>query len=233
MEPMTYRKWRFVPFLLVGAVAAGGAFSLMQPAPEKAPAAAAPEPEVEEDPDLVAAPGEPTAAATERAAPPAPASDDPLETTRRNAAEGERARILARERKLDELDWDAARPGPPPAREPAVSKREALLTVADKLEQTVQMTALTRERIAHVESRLRNSPDGANNPNDALLRSRLEARIVELDATAQALRARPDQSELAIGNQATPKREPGHDHASEARDERHPVAEERARTGVE
>jgi hypothetical protein len=231
MKPMTYRKWRFVALLLAGTVAAGAALSQNR-SPEKTPAAASRSPDVEEEPLATAAPLVPGATAAGRAAAPAPASDDPLETKRRIAAGGERERIQARERKLDELDWNAPRPGPPPARVPAVGKREALLTVKDKLEQTEQMTALTRERIAHVEARLRSAPDGATSRNDALLRARLEARITELDATAQALRARPDQNELALGENAAAKGRLGHDHASEAGEERHPDGEERARIGV-
>jgi hypothetical protein len=216
MEPTMVRKWRFVPWVLVGALAAGAALSLHGRSLEKAPVVAARAPEVEDEaPPAAAALARPITK-TRQAEAPAPASEDPLELKRRNAAEGVRARIAAREQKLAELDWDAPRPGPPPADEPAVGKREAALTVASKLEQTEQMTGLLRKRIAHVEERLRSMPPGATSRNDALVRTRLETRVAELDRMAQSLRERPDQDALALGDDASAKAEPDHVHMPEA-----------------
>ncbi|HEX6766131.1 MAG TPA: hypothetical protein VF103_11650, partial [Polyangiaceae bacterium] len=102
----------------------------------------------------------------------------------RLVAEGEANRILAREARYDELDWDAPRPGPPPPSEPRMGKREAKLTAEDKLEQTVQMISLLNHRIEHLRARA--------NAGDARMLERLEHRVADLNGTAETLRTQKD-----------------------------------------
>jgi hypothetical protein len=118
----------------------------------------------------------------------APDSADPkhasLPLKRRFAAEGAARRIQERERKLDELDWSAPRPGPPAAREPPLGKREAKQTGAEKLEQTERIVALLKTRITAARAQ---KAALAGVPA-ALVSERLDARVNELEQTARLLR---------------------------------------------
>jgi hypothetical protein len=144
---------------------------------------------------------------------PAPSAAAPLaapspgmtrEQKQRLAEDAEAGRIAARERKLSALDWDAPRPGPPPADAPvAVSKKEAELTLDEKLEKTARISSLLRDRARRTEQALAAAATtGQQSGAEALLLARLQSRVSELEQTAAALRGERSGAEAATGGQA-------------------------------
>jgi small-conductance mechanosensitive channel len=104
------------------------------------------------------------------------------------AAEGEAARIAARENKLAKLDWNAARPDPPEER-PLTSKAEAEMEPAERLEQTERMIGRLKDRIDRIEVRARRAGQtGDQAGSDGTLVKRLRLRVSQLEDTARELR---------------------------------------------
>jgi len=106
------------------------------------------------------------------------------------ARAAEAGRIAAREQKLSALDWDAARPGAPPAdRRVPVSKKEGELTVAEKLEKTERIASQLQERIRRTQQAADAAAKrGEESGAEVMLLARLQSRVSELERTAQALR---------------------------------------------
>lgn len=134
---------------------------------------------------VAARPAVPAKVATAAAPAPAAPAVDIRQTL---AAQGEAERVARRERKLDELDWSAPRPGPPP-RDPPISKTEAALSPAEKLAQTVQVISLLKTRIEHTRARMQSNPARGS---DGVLLTRLEQRVGQLEQRVEALRKAQD-----------------------------------------
>jgi len=122
------------------------------------------------------------------------------------ARDAEAGRIAARENKLAALDWEAPRPGPPPADQRVpVSKREAELTVEEKVDKTERIAAQLRERIRRTQQAVdAAAKTGQQDGTEVMLLARLQARASELEQNAQSLRGqRREQEPKATGREST------------------------------
>jgi len=102
----------------------------------------------------------------------------------------EARRIAQREQKLAALDWDAPRPGAPPAdRRVPVSKQEEELTPEEKLEKTERITTALEERVRRTQRSLDAAAKSGKDPGaEVMLLARLQSRLAELEDRAQGLR---------------------------------------------
>jgi hypothetical protein len=104
----------------------------------------------------------------------------------RLAADAEVGRIALREKRLDELDWSSPRPKPAVLDHPAQGKSERALPVEEKIRQTELVIQRLKERIAQSDQPAIRPASTAF--DSALLTSRLQQRVTELERSVQALR---------------------------------------------
>jgi hypothetical protein len=144
---------------------------------------------------------------------PSPAARAPVATTAAAMTREEKQvlshaaearRIAEREQKLAALDWNAPRPGAPPAdRRVPVSKKEEELTPEEKLEKTERITTALEERIRRTQRAVDAATKSGNDAGvQVMLLARLQSSLAELEDRAQGLRGeRNERGAASMGGQ--------------------------------